>query len=230
MYEREMFGNDMSQPLTERLKPYMESSEINKIESILQARSNRPIEILEWGIGGSTVHFSNYLKNKKLDYRWTSVEHDEKWYNKVIAQTESNSRVKIQLVPIEFDETHKVVDAKKYIAFPSTLDKKFDFVLVDGMCRPDCLYQASKLLQDDGVVLLHDAQRVRYHKSFKLFSYSRFIEYGLWVGTLGKSTFTKKLANIINYIRYRIYKIIVVNLLRISKIKMVEEGRTNVGL
>jgi hypothetical protein len=47
------------------------------------------------------------------------------------------------------------------------------------------------------------------------------------MGALGESTLAKKLANITNYIRYRIYKIIVVNILRMSKLKIAAESPSN---
>ena len=203
--------------------PYMTASEIRKIESILLASRKNPIHILEWGVGGSTVHFTKFLDKSNIDYQWTSIEHNKSWYEKVKNTIKLNKKISLNLIPVKHDKNRKIVDAEEYINFPLKLKNRFDFILVDGISRPECLLIACKIINSDGVVVLHDAQRVRYHKEFHIFPYSRFIEYRLWVGRPGQSSFIKNIFNAANYARYRSYKIIVINILRLDKYKYIPD-------
>ena len=85
-------------------------------------------------------------------------------------------------------------DLKDYIEFPSEL-KYYDFILIDGRARKDCLIHANKIIRDNGVVILHDAHREYYQDPCKLFKYQKyfvdirktieppFYGRGLWIGS-----------------------------------------------
>jgi hypothetical protein len=73
-------------------------------------------------------------------------------------------------------------DLDTYVAGPSLLDLRFDAILVDGRKRRRCLLEARRLVADDGVVILHDAQRPYYHCAFSAYPASRRVGDELWVG------------------------------------------------
>jgi len=81
-------------------------------------------------------------------------------------------------------------DLMNYIEFPSKFGY-FDFILIDGRARKDCLIKAYELVKDKGVVTLHDAGRKYYHEPFDLYKYQvlfsdrRNDESGLWLGSNG---------------------------------------------
>ena len=52
------------------MQPWMSKEEIKLIEKYL----NKNQVVLEWGSGGSTAHFSKFVKE------WYSIEHDKDWY------------------------------------------------------------------------------------------------------------------------------------------------------
>ncbi len=91
---------------------------------------------------------------------------------------------------------------REYVEFPLRFGEKFDFILVDGRKRRSCLETARKLLKEEGIVILHDAQRKRYHRAFRLYPYRRFLGYRVWMGSLKNPTLSQKVKNSLNYLYY----------------------------
>jgi hypothetical protein len=66
---------------------------------------------------------------------------------------------------------------------------RFDFILVDGRARKDCLICALDLLNIGGIIVLHDANRKYYPDPCKLYRYQvLFTDHrkdagGLWIGS-----------------------------------------------
>lgn len=83
-------------------------------------------------------------------------------------------------------------DFEDYINFPDKY-KYFDFILIDGRARKDCLIKAYEILKENGIVVLHDANRKYYHQPFSMYKYQLLIrddhteEGGIWIGSKGRS-------------------------------------------
>ena len=79
-------------------------------------------------------------------------------------------------------------DFKDYIEAPDN-GNKYDFIIIDGRARNDCLLKAMKIINEGGIILLHDANRKRYYKYLDKFKYQAiFLDYrhsagGIWVGS-----------------------------------------------
>ena len=77
---------------------------------------------------------------------------------------------------------------KEYIEYPVQLDR-FDLILVDGRARNECLKRSGDLLRGNGILVLHDANRMRYRPLPEnnadecLFQDYRTLEGGLWIAT-----------------------------------------------
>jgi hypothetical protein len=88
------------------------------------------------------------------------------------------------LTPAEPGHTaDRHADLDTYVAGPSRLNLRFDAIFVDGRKRRRCLLEARRMVADDGVVILHDAQRPYYHCAFSAYPASRRVADELWVGT-----------------------------------------------
>ncbi|MCG3115704.1 MAG: class I SAM-dependent methyltransferase [Candidatus Manganitrophus sp. SA1] len=169
------------------IKPWGRYREIDIIEEVL--RSLRPKKCLEWGTGFSTLYFSKFLTEET---KWVSIEHEKDWSSH-IGRLNQNKKIEIHHVaPNRFPWTDPEKDGayddlKDYVEFPATLGK-FDFILVDGRARAHCLKKAEQLLEENGVVILHDANRRHYHAPFSLFKHQILLtDYrrsgGIWVGS-----------------------------------------------
>jgi len=157
--------------------PEMWLNEIRYIEKtfVELAKKNKSLNILEWGSGNGTIYFSKFLKQKGISFKWIAIEHFIPWYEKVTSMLKENDlsddvECYLKSPTDEPDKNiQETLDLDDYLNFPSTLGIKFDFILVDGRKRKECLGTASKSITPDGVVLLHDAEREWFHAGFKNF-------------------------------------------------------------
>jgi ubiquinone/menaquinone biosynthesis C-methylase UbiE/predicted O-methyltransferase YrrM len=149
---------------TKPASPFMNELEIVAIESCLHLHQT-PVYALEWGGGYSTLHFPSHLP---FGSTWDSVEHDAQWANKIKAFIDGGSvkNTVIHLVennnPFPVGSDGDYDSFKNYILFPTSLNKTFDLIIVDGRARKECLQIGWMLLKGSGVMILHDAQRVEY--------------------------------------------------------------------
>lgn len=168
--------------------PWMCYEEIELIEDVLGIL--RPSRCLEWGAGYSTLRFPERLERSA---RWDAVEHDRAWAERIEGlNRRPNTRVwRVAPNRFPFTDPHgdgAGADLADYVAFPERLGR-FDFVLVDGRARKECLAKARELLEERGVVVLHDAERGHYRGAFSLFPrqvlLSGYREDGkaLWLGS-----------------------------------------------
>jgi spermidine synthase len=150
------------------MNPWMSKAEIATIIKYLTPQQ----VMLEYGCGGSTTTFCNYVKE------YYSVEHNRKWYNKIIPQIKSNTKFfcveSNHVTPNTdrilarswdtLDSSSRSKDFKDYIQFPKSLGKTFDAVLIDGRARPECAKFIYDYLKKDGVIFVHDYwARKPYH-------------------------------------------------------------------
>ena len=163
------------------MKPWMDNKDIHIIEKTLLGLGKKNINVLEWGAGGSTEYFTGFLKAHGIKYNWTSIEYNKVWAEKVL--TLKIPDVSIVLFDVGNNALRqKYTNMDDYVKYPTTLNKKFDFILIDGRKRRRCLINSSKLLNTGSVVMLHDAQRKYYHCAFANFKTSIFLSTTLWMG------------------------------------------------
>lgn len=137
-------------------KPWMSDSEIETITKYL----NKDDVMLEWGSGGSTNYFPQFVKE------YYSIEHDTTWHAEISKDIPQNV-VSFNLVEVDetlTDPTQKY-QIKTYIDFVDNLGvQKFDKVLIDGRGRGWCAEKIVPYLNEDSVVFIHDYwQRPQYH-------------------------------------------------------------------
>lgn len=158
---------------------------------MVEALSNlKPKRCLEWGSGFSTLTFPNLLSDSA---EWMSIEHNEEWH-KLIDQKKVPDQV--QLVHVAADQEPvtepdgSYSDFKAYIEYPKGT---FDFILIDGRARTHCLKRAYDLISDNGLIMLHDANRKSYLENTSMFKHQYlFTDHrktfgGIWLGSKIKS-------------------------------------------
>jgi len=142
--------------------PMMSEREVHALVEFFE--KFKPKKILEWGSGGSTVHFS-----RKYDFieSWTSLENNLTWAEKVRAEV---NRRKVHVW--YFD------NLEDYVKYGALLEKYPDLVLVDGRERVECLKEIHKMIRPRIPVLLHDCGRSRYKEGIEVFDYHEVLVQG----------------------------------------------------
>lgn len=129
--------------------------------------------MLEYGSGGSTLYFSQYVQ------KYISIEHDINWFNKMqgykmpdsveLYYCAPNNQIKLPVwegSPADFHD---------YICFIDTLPRKhYNKVLIDGRARKQCGIKVLDYISEETVVFVHDFfERARY---CELMQYYRIID------------------------------------------------------
>ena len=129
------------------------------------------------------MHFTRFLRQNGIAYRWLSLEYNARWYRQIQREVCSDLCIDLALFDvgnIRLRQRH--TDMSAYITYPGTLARTFDFVLVDGRKRRRCLLEVRHLLKPSGVVVLHDAERPHYQCAFSAYPSGQFLTKHLWLG------------------------------------------------
>jgi predicted O-methyltransferase YrrM len=184
--------------------PWMKAKELDILLEVLDRLA--PTRCLEWGAGTSTLYFPARLPGLT---RWLSLEHHAEWF-KTVAGRNTDPRVEVVHLPpdqgdyITTRREGTLEDFRSYVGYPESRGERFDFILVDGRARSACLQAAFRLVEERGVVALHDANRAAYMEDLPPFAHQeRFTDWkqrggGLWLGSRDRP-----LAEVLDVARHR---------------------------
>jgi len=142
------------------MKPWMTNNQIEIIKSYL-----KPSDIvLEYGIGGSTLYFSKYVK------KYLSIEHDFDWFEKIKNNYKLAKNIELHYckpnneidLPVWIGKENDFLD---YINYVDKLNYKiYNKVLIDGRARKFCAKKILNYINEYSLVFFHDFfERERYH-------------------------------------------------------------------
>lgn len=141
---------------------------------------DRTMTGFEFGSGISTLFFAQRLKEL------VSIEHDVTWHKQIQQRLTSAGITNVTYVlrepHAEGSEIEDVVQLegkmlqhgfssafRDYSSFICQYpDRYFDFVLVDGRARVDCIIRSIPKVKDGGILVLDNSERDRYKEVFKL--------------------------------------------------------------
>lgn len=126
----------------------------------IKGRLKKEHSVFEFGSGNSTWFYAQHVGSV------TSVEHDQDWYNKIVASKPANSN----MIFCELKE------GGEYCKKPVSLGQKFDIIIVDGRDRVNCCKEAVNALTDTGVVVLDDSYRTEYKPGIEFLKANGFKE------------------------------------------------------
>lgn len=130
----------------------------------IDERLNKEMSIFEFGSGNSTIY---YAKKVKEVY---SVEHDETWFTQIKQQLPSNANLFHQ----------SLIYNDEYCRYPTTLNLKFDIIIVDGRDRVNCMIHAVNNLTKNGVIVLDNSDRLEYTNGINKLLEQKFKKIDFW--------------------------------------------------
>ena len=181
--------------------PAQSRQDILLFKAALSQVGNDPLKVFEWGSGASTIYYPRYLDSIGRRFDWHAMDNSRPWYRKCqdrISKAKLEERVHAYYSefpafweypkysiddPIPPQSEIESLREEKYDNFPVNLGLKFDLIVVDGRYRRRCLIAAKDALADDGVLILHDAQRTHYHSSLTGFGQVEWLTTGYMPGT-----------------------------------------------
>ena len=149
-----IFSSQFLYSIEFRTEPWLTEKSIQFLENFLQNHPNA--KILEFGSGASTIWFAKRTSNL------TSIEHSKTYFYQV--------REIIQNTPECNRVDYRNIKRPYYFVCNILPKEAFDLILVDGRERVQCITHSIKLLKPGGVMMLDNAERRRYWKSFELMS------------------------------------------------------------
>lgn len=139
--------------------PMMSKREVEYIRGLIDDNSfNR---CLEWGGGNSTLYFPFMCPSIT---RWDSIEHNGHYIK--YFQGKLSPSVAMFWVP----ENEWYVDCVRHQG------KIYDFILVDGLFREQCLELAFDLIKKGGAIVLHDSGRREYQNFIRKYSHKKIFD------------------------------------------------------
>lgn len=142
--------------------------------------SFNPSSVLEYGPGESTKIFQDHLSISLID----TIEHAPAWAEKAKAIVNHKGML--------------IVEPKHY-KYPYCMGRigKYGIIFIDGIERPSCISVAKFRIQSDGIVVVHDAERIEYKPSYELWKFKYFVDDGHTVFLTDNEQIADKLGNIL---------------------------------
>lgn len=209
-YTKDAYLWQIGSYLREKLALPSQTSRDRKIfKRVFKQYAGKKLRVFEWGSGRSTTYYSRYLASIGSDFEWHAIDNSQKWRDRV-AQLVNRYCLqnRVHLYLSEFSRITGLVKREgkipegicipavtDYVEYPRRVrgEEGFDIIIVDGRFRRRCLLVAAEVLAPEGLVLLHDAQRIHYHSSLALYKFGRFFDTGnlpgsktkikTWIGT-----------------------------------------------
>ena len=137
------------------------------------------------GFLASTVFFATKVQSL------VSIEHNEEWFSKIQEKLKVKGLknvdyrlIKKQKLDSELPIPNEISSVpgidefgyrSDYINYFTALndyeDEYFDFIIVDGRARPECLFASMSKLKQNGLMILDNSERERYKICFKELSH-----------------------------------------------------------
>lgn len=130
----------------------------------LEPRLHDKLHIFEFGSGNSTLWYA-----QKAGYIH-SVEHDKSWFD--LIKNNMPSSVKLLYQDIN--------DADNYEKSVYHFKENYHVVIVDGRKRNQCIGEALHCLTEDGVIILDNSEREKYHSGKELLAQNGFKRLDFW--------------------------------------------------
>jgi len=140
--------------------PWLTYSFIDFLTERLESNFN----LFEFGSGNSTLYFAERVKQV------TSVEHNIEWYDKLETRIPDNADLLLS----------KSDNIEDYVEVLKQTKNKFDIIIIDGIHRVECCFNARDYLTENGVIILDDSERAEYKNGKEFLIKEGFKKIDFW--------------------------------------------------
>lgn len=144
----------------------------------LKERLNKNLTVFEYGSGNSTLFFAQRVKEI------ISVETNKQWYEKIKLKLPSNAKI----ILYEKDKSDFSYSKVLY-----SFNKKYDLIIIDAIERNEVLMNAINFLNEGGVIILDNSDRIEYQNSVSEligFHFNKIDFWGIQAAYLNKTCTT----------------------------------------
>jgi hypothetical protein len=126
------------------------------------------LRILEWGCGGTTVKIPRMLYDAGRTFTWFGIDSCDHWVSQIAAEV-MGLPVVFKIFPYKGGCDQAAMQGHPMDAYVGAafLLGHYDAVLIDGRKRAQCVAVARLCLKPGGIIILHEAERPRYHDACK---------------------------------------------------------------
>lgn len=130
----------------------------------ISERLTGSMKVFEFGSGNSTLFFANKVQGI------ISLEHNKEWFEIISGTLPSNSKI--------YFVHPKTLEA--YMRPLLSSDHKYDVIIIDGLFRNECLTKSLDYLNESGVLILDDSERVEYSDGINKVLLENFRQLDFW--------------------------------------------------
>jgi len=152
---------------------------MNEYFQLISNLSIRPSSILEWGSGYSTYLLCHFGKQWGTQH-FLTLDHIQDYQEKILKRLQPHPFLEVKTLDLIGGIWPWDTQPHNYASYPTTLNRTYDLIFVDGRRRNECLLAASRILAAGGILILHDIWRERYRMGMELFrELERFDQYAI---------------------------------------------------
>nr|WP_312162082.1 hypothetical protein [Brevundimonas diminuta] len=142
------------------------SSEFRRILQTYVPLSAR--NYLEWGAGYTTKMMVEHIGQSGADM-FVTIDNNASYLGDVVKDIKC-SYINPVSISIDGPCLNDRDKGYNYSSYPLSLNRKFDFIFIDGRRRVECSFVASLLCHDETIVVMHDYRRERYQSVRALYN------------------------------------------------------------
>lgn len=130
----------------------------------IEPKLTKKFTLFEFGSGNSTLYYSRFV-NKVF-----ALEHDRNWYNKYNTIHPENATLFYQDLKVD----------EEYCRFAKNSGNKYDIIIVDGRDRVNCILNSIEALNEGGILILDDSERLEYKRGIEFLELLAFKKIDFW--------------------------------------------------
>jgi len=139
----------------------------SEFQHVLRTYAPSATTFLEWGSGLTTQMIAAHAEQIPGVELFMTIDAKADYQRAIFA--ERNRPQFLREVALDLTGPQSLALELPYSTYPLGLNRKFDFIFIDGRRRVECAFVAMLLCHQQSIVAMHDYRRIRYQPILALF-------------------------------------------------------------